>query len=277
MARIGPWGASQILWVSETRTSIAHANVSRLEFADECNEGQEAEAKARAKRRRYKTYTNSFNCFTNHFSLLFDEDLRKLCAFNILGNFSVFFSLFCYPLKLISLIHSLVPCCNIEFCCFCACKDLRNSFYTQIYLSTRPAASAERAERLENRNTRVFLHPHRHQRCHSGLKWKLIRKFNLQTNKKVNRILNSNLKSIDKILRESTTLEPQIPLCHFVLFNQAAILLFVFSDNLWVFPNICSYHHHILSKLHYLQKCVFFEKRFNHQRNKLLFAFFFAV
>lgn len=56
VARLGPRGASQILWVSKTRTSIAHANVSGLEFADERNEGQEAEAKARAKRRRYKTH-----------------------------------------------------------------------------------------------------------------------------------------------------------------------------------------------------------------------------
>lgn len=159
MARIGPWGASQILWVSETRTSIAHANVSRLEFADECNEGQEAEAKARAKRRRYKTYTNSFNCFTNHFSLLFDEDLRKLCAFDILGNFSFIFRFFATPWNWFLWYTSLVPCCNIEFCCFCACKDLRNSFYTQ--LSTRPATSAKMGGWAgAEKNERWSLPPH---------------------------------------------------------------------------------------------------------------------
>lgn len=37
VARFGSRGASKILWVSETRTSIAHANVSRLELANECN------------------------------------------------------------------------------------------------------------------------------------------------------------------------------------------------------------------------------------------------
>lgn len=74
VARLGPRGASQILWVSKTRTSIAHANVSGLEFADERNEGQEAEAKARAKRRRYNKKTH----ITIHFfNFLFSRNLMR--------------------------------------------------------------------------------------------------------------------------------------------------------------------------------------------------------
>lgn len=113
-----------------------------------------------------------------HFSLLFDEDLRKLCAFNILGNFSFFFRFFATPWNWFLWYTSLVPCCNIEFCCFCACEDLRNSFHTQ--LSARTATSAGLG--LEKRN--VGPSPHTPATgCHSGLKWKLIRKFNLQTKK----------------------------------------------------------------------------------------------
>jgi len=101
VARLGPWGASQILWVSETRTSIAHANVSRLEFADECNEGQEAEAKARTKRRRYK-HTNSHSTvlIQKYFiSLLFDEIFPKLLR----ANFRVLSLFLCFATFLLHL------------------------------------------------------------------------------------------------------------------------------------------------------------------------------
>lgn len=78
VARLGSRGASQILWVSETRTAIAHANVSWLEFADEHYKRKEAEAKARTKRRRYKWKLSNYQislqmsfvfCFAKHLEL----------------------------------------------------------------------------------------------------------------------------------------------------------------------------------------------------------------
>lgn len=125
VARLGPRGASQILWVSKTRTSIAHANVSGLEFADERNEGQEAEAKARAKRRRYKTHITihffNFSFLGSWCEILNPNNAKlnnaKICA-PIREPFScVFFEflLYCNPPKFISLSLSLslifdMPC-----------------------------------------------------------------------------------------------------------------------------------------------------------------------
>lgn len=107
VARLGPRGASQILWVSETRTSIAHANVSWLEFADERNEGQEAEAKARAKRRRYKhtyktyTYIQLFFYSFDFREKTFCETIKKSSMMRRfarqLGSLRWLFLLCCYP------------------------------------------------------------------------------------------------------------------------------------------------------------------------------------